>query len=155
MLLRPSLSSSAQPLGGVGMEKGTVCAFCGTELENEAHIVAGKLSCGECKDKSVEEGLSYDGWRTGLQTNGEIDANLTPMMEPEEIKFLEKLFLFSNAMYVLEWGVGGSTIYFPEFLPKLNEWFAVEHNKWWATTIYAVVCEKYPHQMHFHFSNER
>ncbi|OHB07080.1 MAG: hypothetical protein A2944_02360 [Candidatus Zambryskibacteria bacterium RIFCSPLOWO2_01_FULL_52_12] len=62
-------------------------------------------------------------------------------MQPGEIAIMEKLLLsYSSHVDVLEWGSGGSTVYFTRFLRKKGisyTWESVEYNKLWYEKILA------------------
>lgn len=65
---------------------------------------------------------------------------MKPMMFEEEIRALERalLSLPARPLRVLEWGSGGSTVYFTRFLREKNipyEWVSVEYNKGWHERI--------------------
>lgn len=57
---------------------------------------------------------------------------MKPMMSDAEIRILHKYL--SNKKHCLEWGSGGSTIFFPKLHSRLN-WLAVEHNGNWVKDI--------------------
>jgi len=65
-------------------------------------------------------------------------TDLKPLMRKSEIKALEGT-LFSlgkqkEKIHILEWGSGGSTLYFSNFLEKSNisfDWLSLEYNKNW------------------------
>jgi hypothetical protein len=59
--------------------------------------------------------------------------NKVPWMHKDEIKIVEK-YLSKNTV-MLEWGCGGSTIYFSE---KVKHLFSIEHNKEWFDSINAI-----------------
>jgi predicted O-methyltransferase YrrM len=60
-----------------------------------------------------------------------------------EVKYLRELVLIQHAfssgrLDVCEWGSGGSTVYFPEYLRHRGvdfSWVAVEHHPFWAGTV--------------------
>lgn len=67
---------------------------------------------------------------------------MRPWMKESEIKALEKVFLFlakkRNTLNILEWGSGGSTVYFTDFLKNLRidyKWLSLEYNKDWYEEI--------------------
>jgi len=50
-----------------------------------------------------------------------------PMMDEAEIAALRKLLFARKPKRVLEWGSGGSTLYWPRMFPAMD-WVSVEHN---------------------------
>lgn len=56
--------------------------------------------------------------------------NLKPWMDNREIKLIESYLTKDDIM--LEWGCGGSTLYFPKFV---NKYYSIEHNKEWFEKI--------------------
>ena len=63
---------------------------------------------------------------------------MKPLMTQHEIRHIKKLLLSLGAknskVRVLEWGSGGSTVYFTQFLKRQNipyVWRSVEYNKGW------------------------
>lgn len=64
--------------------------------------------------------------------------SLKPWMQPEQIELIEKILASfgKERIDVLEWGAGGSTVYFPALMEKKGvdySWLSVEHNaKWFA-----------------------
>lgn len=63
---------------------------------------------------------------------------MTPMMTKQEIRIMEDLLLYvqrdSFPLSVLEWGSGGSTVYFTKFLRDRSipyQWYSIEYNKVW------------------------
>lgn len=57
---------------------------------------------------------------------------MRPMMSEKEIKIVDSLL--KDKKHCLEWGCGGSTIYFPNKHRRLN-WLSVEHNGNWVKKI--------------------
>lgn len=58
-----------------------------------------------------------------------------PMLNPSEVEALRKrLALLAPGSRVLEWGAGGSTLYWPREFPEL-EWVTVEHDPAWAKAV--------------------
>lgn len=55
---------------------------------------------------------------------------MKPYMNNKEIEFIRSFF--SDRFDVLEWGSGGSTIYFSKFC---NRYFSIEHDKSWYDKI--------------------
>ena len=64
-----------------------------------------------------------------------MDHNITPQMSQKEIRFFENILLkYRQHVDVLEWGTGGSTVYFTSFLRKNNIsyiWTSIEYNREW------------------------
>lgn len=63
---------------------------------------------------------------------------MKPLMTPREIRIIKKALLSSSKngreVKVLEWGSGGSTVYFTKFLQSQNvpyQWHSLEYNKGW------------------------
>lgn len=57
------------------------------------------------------------------------------MMSDEEIKILDELFEKEQPKMCLEWGSGGSTVYFPKKHHCIQKWYSIEHNRDWATKV--------------------
>lgn len=67
---------------------------------------------------------------------------MQPWMTQHEIQLIEQNLLSLNKKHldVLEWGCGGSTSYFPEFLARHNiecRWTSIEHNHEWYEKVSA------------------
>jgi predicted O-methyltransferase YrrM len=60
---------------------------------------------------------------------------MKPYMQEKDIKAIEKLLQERKPKHVLEWGSGGSTIYFPKRAPGLQLWESIEHDKEWAEKV--------------------
>lgn len=67
---------------------------------------------------------------------------MNPLLWPSEIAFIEKLLLASavrsGRVDVLEWGSGGSTVYFTRFLRSRSiayTWTSLEYNARWARDV--------------------
>jgi hypothetical protein len=56
------------------------------------------------------------------------------MMDEPEIAALRKILFARKPKRVLEWGAGGSTLYWPAMFPEI-EWVAVEHNPAYAQAL--------------------
>lgn len=56
------------------------------------------------------------------------------MLNPPEVEALRKVLTDLRPRRVLEWGGGGSTLYWPQAFPAL-EWVTVEHDPTWATSL--------------------
>ncbi|MBA2849727.1 class I SAM-dependent methyltransferase [Thermosulfuriphilus ammonigenes] len=70
----------------------------------------------------------------------ELSLKTRPYMDDEDVALIEKalLFLKKRHLNILEWGCGGSTIYFPQFLAQRGidcRWVSVEHNKDWFEAV--------------------
>lgn len=57
---------------------------------------------------------------------------MKPMMSQIEVDII--MDLLDNKRHCLEWGSGGSTVYFPKLNPYLH-WLSVEHNGNWVKKI--------------------
>jgi hypothetical protein len=65
---------------------------------------------------------------------------MKPWMQDDQIKFIERILISFNKNHVdvLEWGSGGSTVYFTHFLKNRKisyKWLSVEHHKGWHKKI--------------------
>lgn len=60
---------------------------------------------------------------------------MNPYMQDIDIEALDVIFEKINPSYVLEWGTGGSTIYFPKKHPEIQTWESIENNKEWFDNI--------------------
>jgi precorrin-6B methylase 2 len=58
-----------------------------------------------------------------------------PMMSKPEISFFTSLLSVGSIERVVEFGAGGSTLYFPRFLPESGTWSSVEFNSSWFQLI--------------------
>jgi len=63
-----------------------------------------------------------------------IKVEPAPMMDQPEIEALCRLLAERKPKRVLEWGAGGSTLYWPAEFPEI-EWESVEHNPEYAAAI--------------------
>lgn len=66
--------------------------------------------------------------------------NMKPWMQDDQVELVEKILTSfgKEKINVLEWGSGGSTVYFPKFLKKKGIdyfWMSLEHNEEWAKTM--------------------
>ncbi len=59
---------------------------------------------------------------------------MKPMMADSEIQLISNLIFMYKPKHCLEWGSGGSTIYFPKTHKSLR-WLAVEHNGNWVKKV--------------------
>ncbi len=57
-----------------------------------------------------------------------------PMMDPPEVEALRALIAERQPKRVLEWGAGGSTLYWPAAFPEV-EWVAIEHDPEYAAAL--------------------
>lgn len=72
---------------------------------------------------------------------------MKPMMRDYQIKATERLLLDLKKMQlnILEWGSGGSTIYFTDFLDRNGidyTWTSIEHNYEWYTKVFHSLKDK-------------
>ncbi|WP_456431326.1 hypothetical protein [Thermosulfuriphilus sp.] len=79
----------------------------------------------------------------------EFTPDVKPYMDEEDIRIIESVLLNfkKDHLDVLEWGSGGSTLYFPRFLSSQGisyTWTSIEHNKSWFETVLKAV-EGIPH----------
>lgn len=56
---------------------------------------------------------------------------MKPMMSDKEIKIVDDILSELKPKKCLEWGAGGSTVYFPEKHPEIESWTSIEHNGGW------------------------
>jgi len=73
---------------------------------------------------------------------------MKPLMQKKEIKIIEKqLFLLgkqNGKIDILEWGSGGSTVYFSKFLEDNNieyTWTSIEYNRNWYGKVFDLIKE--------------
>ena len=65
-----------------------------------------------------------------------MEINAYPYMDKIEVDILDKLLLELKPERCLEWGCGGSTLYFPEVHKEyIKSWLSVEHDKNWYDEI--------------------
>lgn len=57
---------------------------------------------------------------------------MIPMMSDQEVKTIDQLLV--GKRHCLEWGAGGSTVYFPK-KHKACRWLSVEHNGNWVMRV--------------------
>ncbi|MEX0935065.1 MAG: hypothetical protein WDZ70_01945 [Candidatus Paceibacterota bacterium] len=72
-----------------------------------------------------------------------------PMMQEKEVECIKNILQEhpSNFLSILEWGSGGSTIYFPRFLRLLQrkyKWTSIEYNRAWYARVSKLVADD-PH----------
>ena len=58
-----------------------------------------------------------------------------PWMAAVEIQIMDSLFKTQRPKRVLEWGAGGSTLYWPQLHRPIEEWVAIEHNEAFAEAV--------------------
>lgn len=63
-----------------------------------------------------------------------LDINPQPLMNPEEITALHQLIRERQPRRVLEWGGGGSTLYWPVAYPGID-WVTIEHDQDWVEAL--------------------
>jgi len=66
----------------------------------------------------------------------------TPLMCKEDINFIESFLSPTDIM--LEWGSGGSTMY---FAPKVSKYYSIEHDVTWSNTL----ANNLPNNVEYHF----
>lgn len=64
-----------------------------------------------------------------------IDFKPVPFMAYEEVQILDTLLQERKPKVCLEWGSGGSTVYFPETHPSLTLWRSLEHDGDWYNAL--------------------
>lgn len=65
-----------------------------------------------------------------------IDLKPVPMMDPPEIQALRNLIETRRPRRVLEWGSGGSTLYWPAQFPEIA-WYSIEHDPAYYEAVHA------------------
>lgn len=73
-----------------------------------------------------------------MKTNSLLSMNTKPapfMENFEKISILHALNSIKGKKSVLEWGSGGSTLYFSSLLEDGSEWISIEHDKEWHRAI--------------------
>lgn len=63
-----------------------------------------------------------------------IELRPIPMMDKPEIAALREILFARKPKRVLEWGAGGSTLYWPALFPEID-WWSVEHNPAYAQAL--------------------
>jgi hypothetical protein len=66
-----------------------------------------------------------------------------PWMLPREIWIVEDLLLRKRPLSCLEWGSGGSTVWFPGLISDDSRWLAIEHDRGWADRVKATKLKQY------------
>jgi len=56
-----------------------------------------------------------------------VKLRTSPLMFPQEVEALRALLLSMNPQHVLEWGTGGSTLFWPKLVPN-SDWLALDHD---------------------------
>ena len=64
-----------------------------------------------------------------------LGQNRVPWMKTRELDVIMEVLANVKPEFCLEWGSGFSTLYFPEHIPSLKHWYALEHHKGWFDTI--------------------
>lgn len=71
---------------------------------------------------------------------------MKPMMRNHQITAIERLLLnLKKRLNILEWGSGGSTVYFTDFLDRNGidyRWTSIEHNYEWFTKVFQLLKDK-------------
>lgn len=65
---------------------------------------------------------------------------MKPWMQDDQIALVEKILTSFNKkkIAIAEWGAGGSTVYFPQFLKRMGikySWMSMEHKSDWAKQV--------------------
>ena len=71
-----------------------------------------------------------------------MDTKARPWMADVEIEIMDSLFKTQRPARVLEWGAGGSTLYWPPKYRFIKSWLAVEHSKGFAKALRGQVAAK-------------
>lgn len=58
-----------------------------------------------------------------------------PMMSEKEIAIIDKILSDRKPIFCLEWGSGGSTVYFPKTHSCIRQWVSVEHDGRYAEKV--------------------
>jgi len=74
--------------------------------------------------------------QTASVQGGKIRLKARPLMSPNEIVAIEKLIRKRKVSRVLEWGGGGSTLYWPKLFPEID-WVTVESDPRFVRAIMA------------------
>jgi len=64
-----------------------------------------------------------------------MDIKQKPWMADCEIEIMDSLFQAQRPKRVLEWGAGGSTLYWPQQYDFIEEWVAIEHDEVFAEAV--------------------
>lgn len=64
-----------------------------------------------------------------------------PWMSAEEIEALDIIISRFPSCRCLEWGSGGSTLYFPNKHKNIGSWTSLEHNKEWYESVKSAIKE--------------
>ena len=71
-----------------------------------------------------------------------MNIKATPWMADIEIEIMDSLFKTQRPKRVLEWGAGGSTLYWPPKYKFIEKWLAVERDRAFAKELRAQVADK-------------
>lgn len=72
---------------------------------------------------------------------------IEPLMQKSHVKLIQKYLKPDHVM--LEWGSGGSTVYFPKFV---REYFSIEHNREWFDAVSKELSKKGITNVHLYLS---
>jgi len=64
---------------------------------------------------------------------------LVPWMRTRELDIINEVLYNIQPEYCLEWGSGLSTVYFPNQIPSLKTWYALEHHKGWFENVQRMI----------------
>lgn len=92
------------------------------------------------ESEAAEMGVNWNGRKTRQFLPSRAHTPLMPYMTDEEVSNVESLLkaLPVAKLAVLEWGSGGSTVYFPDRLiaaGRFASWTAIEHDPTWAARV--------------------
>lgn len=86
---------------------------------------------------------------------------MKPLMQDHQIKIIENelLNLNKSRLLILEWGCGGSTVYFTDFLKRNGisyTWISIEHNPDWHMKVSACLSDDKNVSLHlFDLNNDK
>jgi len=67
---------------------------------------------------------------------------LTPYLDPHDLQAIEHILKFGRPRDCLEWGSGGSTVYFPNKFRFIKSWLSYEHDPGWYHVVRKQVSKK-------------
>lgn len=70
-----------------------------------------------------------------------MDLRQIPWLADEEMQIMASLFETQRPVTVLEWGIGGSTVYWPQQYDFIERWVAIEHVKDYAEAVVGQVLD--------------